>query len=238
MKLLFLLFVAHFTMASPNFYKNGKLVVSTHYSPPWSYKDCRGAEIDIIRLAFKEVGIEITCKSSSYGRLVANFLAKKTLFASPVVKSDGNKVGAFYSDSFISYVDIAASFNNSKISFKDLESSNLVAYQNASDYLGKRFKHISKKAKSYNEIPGRDGQVRMLGMSRVDYVVGEQNILNSLAKKIYPNRTLYNNMIIKKWDVRAGSHDKVLMMKFNKGLRIIKKKGKIKEIYSKYGVVK
>lgn len=60
---------------NPDHYINGKLVIYSHYSPPWSFKQCYGAEIDIIKLAFKEVGIAVHCYSVSYARLVKLFLS-------------------------------------------------------------------------------------------------------------------------------------------------------------------
>ncbi len=220
-----------------NYTKDGKLIVSGHYSPPWSYRDCSGAELDIIRAAFKEVSIEIDCEITSYARLVKKFTQKKSLFASPVVKSEGEKVGAYYSSAFVHYVDVAVSYESSNISLKELADKKVSAYQKASLYLGSEFSKIMEKNKSYKEMPARDAQLKMLYLKRVDYVVGEKNILHNLSKALYPRKKLYNNIVLKKWDIRAGSPDKELMKKFNKGLSIIKKKGQIREIYKRYGII-
>lgn len=213
------------------------VVISTHYTPPWSYKDCSGAEIDIIRLAFKQVGLTIECSYSSYARLVQNFMERKTQFASPIVKTDGDSVSAIYSDNFIPYVDVVASFEEKQITIKDLHRKTFVAYQNAQKYLGPNYAYATKKARYYKELPGRDEQIRMLARGRIDYVIGEKNILITLAKRLYPNRKLHVNLVLKHWDIRAGAHNPELMQQFNKGLRAIKQQGKVKEIFSQYEVV-
>lgn len=221
-----------------SYYKGDKLIISTHFSPPWSIEDCNGAELEIINESFKAVGIDIICNSSSYARHAKNFADKKVLFASPIVKSEGDKVGAFFSERFIDYVDVVASFKPGRIKLSDLHNKNIVAYQKAELYLGNNFSKAIKKAKTYRETPGREGQMRMLQKGRVDYIVGEYNILNYLAKKDFPNLQLHVNHIVKKWDVRAASHDKKLMSKFNEGLRSIKKNGVYTKIMRKYKLEK
>ena len=159
------------------------------------------------------------------------------LFASPVPKFEGDKVNAVYSEKFVDYVDIVASFNKQPVRIIDMYKSRIMAYQNAHHYLGEAFLALSKNAASYREIPGRDNQLAMLAKGRVDYLVGEQNVLHSLAHTMYPNKTLYTNLVLKQWDLRAGSHDKALMAKFNKGLAIIKSKGEIRKTYQKYQII-
>jgi polar amino acid transport system substrate-binding protein len=222
---------------SSEYYVGNHLIISTHYSPPWSYGDCTGAEIEIIRAAFKKEEIELTCETTSYARLVKNFTSKKTLFASPVVKLEGQKVGAYYSDPFIKYVDVGVSFSKGNISLNNLFNKIILSYQKASTYLGKGFKEVVEKSKSYKELPDRDSQIKMLNAKRVDYVVGEQNILHTLSKSLYPKSTLYTNIVLKKWDVRAGSHNKDLMQRFNRGLRKVRSEGLIKKIYKKYKII-
>ena len=174
--ILCLIFVYNQSFAK-NYYRDGKLLIATHYSPPWSYTNCTGAEIDIIKAAFKVSNIEIECISSSYARLVTTFLNKQVLFASPVAKMEGKKVGAHYSKRFIDYTDVAVSFEKKSVSLSQMVSSNIVGYQKASQYLGDEFHSLTKNAKLYREIAGRDNQVQMLKRNRIDYIVGEKNIL-------------------------------------------------------------
>lgn len=225
---------------TPLAFQDGKLIVFTHYSPPWSFEDCRGAEIDIVRLAFKEVGIEIQCISSSYERLVKMFHNKRVVFASPVTRVEGEKVGAYYSSRFIEYVDVIVSYKDpeANIDLSKLKGARVVGYQNAKAYLGNDFATAITKAKSYKETPNREGQLKMLSSGRIDYLVGEKNILHHLSKKLFPNRALYTNAEMKRWEISAGSHDKSLMEKFDKGLNAIREKGLIKEVYEKYHILK
>ena len=238
--LIFLSFVTTAPASENNEQPNNKqvLVISTHYSPPWSFDDCTGAEIDVIKLAFKEVGISVVCSFSSYARLVQNFVDLKVQFASPVIKMEGDQVGAFYSANFVPYVDVIASFENKTITLEDLADSKIVAYQKAQQYLGSDFLKATQTATIYRELPGRDEQIKMLARKRVDYIVGEKNILNTLANQLFPDKKLYINLVLQKWDIRASSHQKATMDKFNQGLLAIRKKGLIQKTFERYGVIK
>ncbi|MCO4753843.1 MAG: transporter substrate-binding domain-containing protein [Bacteriovoracaceae bacterium] len=217
-------------------FEDGKLTVFTHYTPPWSFKECRGVEIDIIKAAFQSQGVEIHCASSSYERLVKMFVSKRALFASPVVPMENTKSKAYYSASFINYVDVVASYNENLGKLSDLKDKRIVAYQNAHSYLGGDFKEAVSQAESYTELPGRDGQLKMLANGRVDFIVGEWNILKHISNELFPDRKLKKHFVLKKWALGAGYHSKELMSKFNKGLGLIREAGVVDKIYKEYGI--
>jgi len=223
--------------ASESHYENGKLIVGTHYSPPWSYKDCSGAEIDIIRLAFREKGIGITCAYSSYGRLVSNFKQKKLLFFSPIVLQEIKANKAYAATGFIKYTDVVASYKKHSLNISELGTKKFVAYQKASEYLGPKYREQTQQSQYYREMPGRESQLLMLQKKRIDYVVGEYHILRELSKAMDKDKDLKRNLILKKWDIRAASYDKDIIKKFNEGLEAIKKKGLIKNVFKEYNII-
>ncbi len=212
------------------------ITVGTHYSPPWSDGKCFGAEIDIIKESFSYSNIKVQCKYFSYARLVRSFINKEIDFASPITKFDGDVVKAFYSDNFIPYVDVALGLKNQTISVNDLSQYNIVAYQGAKNYLGDKYVSAVSKSPSYFETSDRDSQLEMLKSHRVELIVGEKNIMINLASKII-KKDVYTNVVLKKWDIRAASYDKELIESFNKGLRIMKKKNRIKEIFKKFNII-
>lgn len=162
-------------------------------------------------------------------------------FASPVVSSVGKKGNAYLSSPYISYVDVVVSFAGEKgdkesFTLKDLKGKRVIAYQNAREYLGDDFNEAVKSALSYKELPERDGQIKMLGAGRVDYVVGEKHILKYIAKKYFPDKKLVVHKTIKKWSIGGGSKDLELIKLFDKGLKKLKESGKFKEVLIKYGI--
>ena len=231
MKLLTILFLlfSNFLVFSQD-----KIVIGTHYSPPWSNGDCTGAEIDVIKEAFSYSGISIECKYYSYARLVRSFLGKKIVFATPITKLDGDTKNVYYSDKFHRYVDVVIGLDKSLVSLNSMSDKRVVAYQGARNYLGDEYKNISKNS-SYLETSDHLSQIEMLLNDRVDYVVGEKNILHHLAKR-FNGKTVYTTNTIKSWDIRSASHNKSLMKKFNFGLSKMKKKGRVKEIFNKYKI--
>lgn len=210
------------------------VTIGTHYSPPWSLGNCKGAEIDLIKAAFKEVNIEVECQYLSYARLVKTFFMGEVKFATPITYQDGMNQDVYYSNKFHSYVDVVVSLEDKKITLDDLKNKVVVAYQNASIYLGEDFKKAVKQASSYQELPGRKNQIDMLIKGRVDYVIGEVNILKYLFEKINRDKKLYVNLVVKDWDIRAASHDKYLIEKFNEGLSKVQKQKE--KIFKKYNI--
>ncbi|EQC46234.1 ABC transporter substrate-binding protein [Bacteriovorax sp. Seq25_V] len=219
-------------------FANEPIKVATHYSPPWSNGDCTGAEIDIIRESFRQEGEEIECHYYSYGRLVKNFKSKITDFATPITRIDGDNSQAYYSEPFHKYSDVVISLYNKKISLKDFKDKRILAYQGASNYLGPEFQKVIKQAKSYIETSDREGQIESLQKKRVDYIVGEVNLLHYLSQKVKPKVKVYTNLTIKKWDIRSASHKKNLMLKFNRGLNKLIKNGTVDKIYQQYHIIK
>ena len=228
-KLITVVFISLFS------YGTTPLLIGTHYSPPWSDGSCAGAEIDIIKEAFSYHKIKIKCQYYSYGRLVKSFVERKVDFASPIAKFDASDLKVYYSDRFHEYVDVVISLKKEKISLDHLKGKSIVAYQGASRYHGDLFHEISKE-KTYHETADRESQLKMLEAGRVDYIVGERNILKYIANNKIKIK-VHTSFILKTWDVFAASHRKDLMEKFNFGLRKMKKKGRIKEIYKKYGII-
>ena len=145
------LLTIHFFLFSYSLvFAQDKIVIGTHYSPPWSNGDCTGAEIDVIKEAFSFSGISIECKYYSYARLVRTFLDKKVIFATPITKFDGDSKNVYYSDKFHRYVDVVIGLEKSEVSLKSMTNKRVVAYQGARNYLGDEYKNISKKS-SYLE---------------------------------------------------------------------------------------
>ena len=129
---------------------------------------------------------------------------------------------------YFSYARLVRSFIDKEIDF----ASPITKFD------GDVVKYVSavSKSPSYFETSDRDSQLEMLKSHRVELIVGEKNIMINLASKII-KKDVYTNVVLKKWDIRAASYDKELIESFNKGLRIMKKKNRIKEIFKKFNII-
>ncbi|OUR95857.1 hypothetical protein A9Q84_15270 [Halobacteriovorax marinus] len=223
--------------------KSKVLKVGLNDAYPWSYYDVKqkkvmGAEKEIIEAAFKEVRIQVEFHVLGYARLVKEFQEKRLDFASPITKQDGTKIKAYFTKRFVPFVDVVASFEKENIQLTNLYKKRFIAYQNASQYLGPKYQKAVANSKSYTELPGRENQILMLKLGRVDYIVGEQNILHGLAKKLFPKRKLYTNLIIKDWKIGPASLDKNLQEKFNQGLKKLLAKDGVQKILKRYKIIR
>jgi len=216
---------------------NDVVVVFTHLNPPWAYKYCRGAEIDIVKAAFAQVGKKVRCQYRSYARLMRDFSHKKQMFTTSIVKVN-LPLDVSLSAPFVHFIDVVASFKTEgDITIESLAGQRVVAYQHAANYLEKELAPVTQQMRLFRELPGRAEQLRLLAMGRVDYIIGDVNILKTLAKELFPKRTLHINLVLTQWDVRSATHDPELMALFNQGLEKIRRNGQFDQIRDQYHLV-
>ena len=126
--------------------------------------------------------------------------------------------------------------NISKVS--DLKSKNIIAFQNATKYLGNEFATMAKLNDKYREEAKQITQNKLLYKSRTDVVVGDQNIFKYFTKQIKDeidtNQEVQYHNLFPKTEYTLGCHSKKIIDDFNVGLATIKKNGTYEKIVSKY----
>ncbi|MFY0676760.1 MAG: hypothetical protein JXR18_05690 [Neptuniibacter sp.] len=85
---------------------DNRVIVSTHYMPPWIFNDCTGAAMEIIGSAFAVQGVEVSCVVSSHKRMIHDFTHNRTNFAFPFPKSLLKSQDAFLTAPFVKFTDV------------------------------------------------------------------------------------------------------------------------------------
>lgn len=147
---------------------------------------------------------------------------------------------AFYSNSHIKYQNVVLSLKskNLKISkISDLSKLSIVAFQDATAYLGADFAAMAKANAKYSEIPEQDNQVKMLFASRADVIITDINIFKYFKSKITDidvSKEYVVHEIFAPTEYKVGFKSKDVRDLFNVGLQKLKDTGKYAAILTKY----
>jgi polar amino acid transport system substrate-binding protein len=205
--------------------------------PPYFIKDeNRGLELDIIKESLKVKGHTLKTVYVPFKRVPKMIEDKKVDCVGTVNESTGIK--AFFSNSHIFYHNKVITLKRNNISvksLKDLEYGSIVAFQNATKYLGSNYASAVSKNPAYREKANQERQVTMLVNNRIDKVVSDVNIFNFYAKKqkVDLSKIDYQD-IFNKVHQKVAFIDKKIKDDFNYGLSVIKKNGTYDKILKRY----
>jgi len=208
--------------------------------PPYVIeKDNSGFEIDMLKVIFKNMGHELNLIYAPFGR--SHTLLKQGLVEVGMTMSLRLNISpAVFSNSYITYQNVAISLKGRGISIKDiseLSKHTIVAFQNASIYLGEDYLKASKHSSFYMEVPDQRKQVAMLLKGRTDIVVMDINIFNHLSKEILGKDHMNNvdvHRVFPANEYHLGFYDETLKSQFNKELIEYKKTDSYQQLIKKY----
>lgn len=208
-----------------------------------------GIEVDIIREAFKAKGYTTDFVYLPNLR-IPMLLGSKEL--------DGASVNAAYkmgkdfdfplynSDTTITFQNYAIALRRKQYdikSIKDLANKNILAFQNATQYLGQDYSAMAKSNKHYKETSKQYLQVRNLMGDRTDVVISDKNIFLYWKKKA-GQKTNWDvtkeNTSVRYYDIFPKSprdckfRNKNVRDDFNNGLKLIHQNGTYEKILDKY----
>lgn len=219
--------------------KEVKIAVGLALPPYFMKNKNKGMEMDIIKEALKTQNHTLKVSFVPFSRINNSLKKKKIDCVSPILERSGIK--AYYSKSHVTYQNFAISLskNNIKVnSINDLKDKKIVAFQNASVYLGDKYKKVVSGNKKYKEKAKQLLQAKLLYNQRTDVVISDINIFkffsNKLDNKIKKNMKITYHPIFKKTNYQVAFNDEKLKDQFNKGLKIIKNNGIYKNIIEKY----
>jgi len=207
--------------------------------PPYNIPETNsGMELEIVREALKLKGYDIVPKYVPFAR-VKRELKNHTVDGALTITPDSG-IEAFYSDRHIICQNVAVSLkkNNFNIrSIPDLKDKSVLAFQDATIYLGRDFAAMAGQNTDYREIAKQQLQINLLYSNRVDTVVLDENIF-------YYHR-MKNDMVdisqpIDIWRIFPPSPfnvafiDKTVRDDFNEGLKELRESGRYDEIVQKY----
>jgi polar amino acid transport system substrate-binding protein len=119
----------------------------------------------------------------------------------------------------------------------DLKALRVVAFQDATNYLGNDFRTMAKANTGYSELANQEAQVKMLYMDRADAVVMDVNIFKYFRQaikdvKVDAEVTIYP--IFPPTNYKVAFINKDVCQKFNEGFNKLKAAGKIETIFKTY----
>ena len=195
-------------------------------------------ETEIIRSSLPE-GTKIKLVYLPFARLKVSLSDGAADAITPVNDSAGIK-GAFYSSSHITYQNVVVSLKSRSLkigSIADLGKLRIIAFQDATVYLGKDFASMAKINPHYHELADQKNQVKMLFANRADAIVMDINIYKYFKNQIKDfdvSKEISIAEIFPSTFYKVGFNNKETADAFNIGLAKLKNSGKYAAIINKY----
>lgn len=198
-----------------------------------------GLEVDIVRQALAVVGLSMRAQQLPPARALMLQRAGQLDVLLSVDEGIGGK--DFFSDSYLTYQNVAISLAARQLSIKrveDLSAFSVAAFQNASLTLGERFRAVTNQHPNYNEYPQQLTQNNLLFSQRVDVIVGDRRVLHYLITQLdpalNPAATVTVHPVFAPTPRKAVFKDAALRDRFNHGLKTIQANGVYDAILKKY----
>ncbi len=205
--------------------------------PPYIIQEeNKGMEYDIIKESLALKGHNLTLKYVPFVRIVVDY--KNNDGAITINESSG--ATGNYSDVVITYQNSAISLKEKGITVNtiaDLKGKNIVAFQNATKYLGPEFAEVAMANPKYAEQGQQDLQVKMLYSGRSDVIVSDVNIFKYYRNKVTGMDTsadIVYHEIFQGVDYKVLFNDAAIRDDFNAGLAELKSSGRYDEIIKSY----
>ncbi len=205
--------------------------------PPYIIQDSNsGMEFEIIKEVLTGKRHTLVLKYVPFVRVAVDY--KKHDGAVTINESSG--VVGNYSDVVITYQNYAISLKEKNIQISgisDLSDKRIVAFQNATKYLGPDFKAAVSGNPKYSEQGKQILQVKMLYSGRVDAIVSDINIFKYYRKQVTDvdiNAPITYHEIFPGTDYKVLFNDPSLRDSFNQGLADLKSSGRYEAIKNSY----
>ncbi|MBF0099881.1 MAG: ABC transporter substrate-binding protein [Desulfobacterales bacterium] len=207
--------------------------------PPYVIAETNsGIEFDIVKESLDQKGYTMIPRYVLL-RQVPEMFKKKVVDAAMTV-NEGFGLDGFLSDVVITYQNFAITLADNKISIntiEDLKDKSIIAFQNATIYLGELFAKTVQPNKNYSETPKQLIQVNLLYSNRSQVVISDKNIFlyyRNFADKALIQKDITFHPIFKPNPYSVAFRDEKIKNAFNQGLEALKKSGRYQEIINSY----
>lgn len=227
--------------ASPAHAAELHIVFGQSLAPFADERTGRGIEIDIIRAALQASGHGLRISFVPQARVLLALQAGQCDGAATVTPDSG--VAAAYSEVYIHYQDFVIApkglFAKPPV-LADLAGLRIVAFQNATRYLGSAFAAMARANPRYKEQADQLSQLRMLYARQTDVIVAERHIYEYQLRQLRDSRFREQPFDVElfalfdKIPYRVGFRDPALRDDFNKGLALIRAQGVMARIEAAY----
>ena len=197
-----------------------------------------GMELDIVREALGMKGYVIVPKYVPFARRNLELLEGRVDGVLTINTNSGVK--AYYSDEHIICENVVVSLKKKGFKFKnvqDLKGKSVVAFQEATIYLGDDFAAMAKENPKYRELARQQLQINLLYLDRVDAIVLDRNIflyLKERNRKVDTTQPVDMAFIFKPTPFRVAFSSKKVRDDFNEGLRELRESGRYGKIVEGY----
>lgn len=210
--------------------------------PPYVIQEKNtGMEFDVVAQALADAGHTMKPVYLPFARVPLAMQGGEVDAAMTTNESSSIKA-AHFSDSHIAYQNFAISLkkNDLKIgAVEDLGKHSVAAFQNATQYLGDKFKKMAEGNKRYTEYAQQVKQNQMLYAGRVDVAVGDRNIFNFYnadARKEGSDvaQAVSYHEIFPPTHYKVAFRDEAMRNTFNAALKKMRSDGRYDAIMKKY----
>jgi polar amino acid transport system substrate-binding protein len=216
-------------------------IVFSKYTPPYVFEDGSGIVVDIVRTALEANGYKIKPEYAPIERGFKLFSEKQVDGTTIIQESSGLK--ANYSADFMQYHNRAFALKSRRFALKnvdDLKGKSVVAFQNATKYLGANFARSMDGNQQYKEMAQQMAQVQMLLMGRIDIAVMDESIFRYYQQqliaehKVDPTQEVVSYELFAPTLFKAAFSDPKIRDDFDKAIVTMRKDGRYDAIYRKY----
>ena len=245
-KIIFVLVI--FVFPQPKvFGEHGKFIemIAGLSKPPFVLAaEDKGMQIEIIEAAF--------AKSDKFVRFTYLPLSRhldifhNRYFDGVITLADHEEEqGVFLSKPYIIYQNVAVTLEDSALKINDIDdlvNFKVAAFQNATRFLGEKYKSTFKNSANYIELADQKSQIALLFSGRIDALVMDINIFKHLlAKKrqedlsseLYKKKFVMH-FLFKPRAYTAGFKSKELCQQFDQGINTIMADGSYQRIIDSY----
>lgn len=228
---------------SPVNAKTLKVAVGLNIPPYVIAEENRGIEYDILKESLTKAGYDMEAVYVPLGR---------TLYMLRTGQVDGTMstgltdLPGCYTDSHITYWNYAITLKERDLNITsphDMAHLNVMAFQNARNYLGSEFKDMAEANTSYTEVANQSLQNKALYRNRTDVVVGDRYIFQWYMKDkevkrfIDSGKQVIYHKIFEPSEFSAVFNSPHICEAFNAGLKALRESGRYQEIIDSYGLV-
>jgi len=226
--------------APPSYSKPKDLTLAVGLAlPPYNIPETdSGIELDIVREALKIKGYTVKPKYVPFAR-VKRELANREVDGALTINPDSG-IKAFYSDEHLVCENVVVSLKKNGFtirSINDLKDKSVLAFQDATLYLGKDFAAMADHNPAYKEIAKQELQINLLYSNRVNTIVLDKNIFYYHRKH---NDRVDTSQPIEIWQIfpptpfSVAFVDETVRNDFNEGLKQLRESDRYNAIVKKY----
>lgn len=150
-----------------------------------------------------------------------------------------NNAGRYLSEPYIAYQNMAITLCSQQISIASVDGLapfQVIAFHNASQYLGADFARIAANKQRYRELAPQQLMNRMLLARRIDVVISDINIFKHVQQQVDPqvNQPLCSYSIFAPTLYRLEFIDPTVRDHFNLALKALREQGLYEQLAKKY----